>query len=77
MPRPGGVADRDAHVATRPDGPVTELSKLTDVVHLRLDVDTSDSIHGLRGVDAEIQDHLLQLSGLRGYDHRRRRYREP
>ena len=69
-----GVADRNANVATGPDGPVTERSQLTDVVHLRLDVDTSHSIHGLRGVDAEIEDHLLQLDGLGGYDRRRRRF---
>jgi hypothetical protein len=39
-----------------------------DVVHLRLDFDGSHLIHRLGSVAAKIENHLLQLSGLTGYD---------
>src|SRR6266404_7753 len=65
---PPGVVYRDTHIAARPELTMGTQSRSRDVVHLRLDFDGSPLIHRLGSVAAKIENHLLQLSGLTGYD---------
>ena len=45
-----------------------ERSRSRYLVHVSFDLDAPDLIHRLRGVVAKVEDHLLQLSRLTGYD---------
>ena len=45
-----------------------ERCRFRDVVHLRFDFAGSDLIRRLSSVAAKIEDHLLQLSRLTGYN---------
>ena len=47
---------------------MAERPKSRYLVHLGFDLDAPDLIHRLRGVVAKIDNHLLQLSRLTGYD---------
>src|SRR6516164_8917353 len=64
-----GVAYGNAHVASRAkDVTMAERPKSRYLVHLGFDLGAPGLIHRLRGVVAKIENHLLQLSRLTGYD---------
>src|SRR5271156_695529 len=63
-----GIAYGNAHIAARPEVAMSERSPSHDLVHLRFDLDAAYLVHRLRHVVAKIENQLLQLSGLGGYD---------
>ena len=67
---PSSVAYGNAHIAPCPKVPVGERSRFRYLMHLCFNLDAPHLIHCLRGVVAKIENHLLQLSGLTGYDGR-------